>query len=75
MQHLVESISTLYKQWRDAGPSAIDVLPQSGSERRYFRLHDKDGTVIGTYGANKKENEAFVYFSRHFKSKGLAVPE
>lgn len=74
MQYLVESISSLYKQWRDAGAMAIDVLPQSGSERRYFRLHDKSGTVIGTYGANIKENQTFVYFSRHFRQKNLAVP-
>ena len=75
MQHLVESILSLYKQWRNADALAIDVLPQSGSERRYFRLHDKGGTVIGTYGANIKENETFVYFSRQFKQKDLAVPK
>ncbi len=75
MQHLVESIGALYKQWRNAGALSIDVLPQSGSERRYFRLHDKDGTVIGTYGANIKENETFIYFSNHFKEKNLAVPK
>ncbi|MEP6700994.1 MAG: hypothetical protein ABJA85_06750, partial [Bacteroidota bacterium] len=75
MQHLVESISSLYKQWRNADALSIDVLPQSGSERRYFRLHDKEGTVIGTYGANIKENETFVYFSRQFKQKNLAVPK
>ncbi len=82
MQQLVESISALYKKW-SAGTSlekgtdaiTIDVLPQSGSERRYFRLHGKTDTVIGTYGANIKENETFVYFSRQFKKKKLAVPE
>jgi aminoglycoside/choline kinase family phosphotransferase len=75
MQNLIGSVSSLYKQWKGTEPSAIDVLPQSGSERRYFRLHGKDGTVIGTYGANIKENETFFYFSQQFKSKNLAVPE
>ena len=75
MQQLVESITSLYKQWGGTEPSAIDVLPQSGSERRYFRLHDKGDTVIGTYGANIKENETFVYFSNHFKEKDLSVPK
>jgi aminoglycoside/choline kinase family phosphotransferase len=75
MQQLVESISSLYKQWKGRGPESIDVLPQSGSERRYFRVHDKEATVIGTYGANIKENESFIYFSRHFREKQLFVPE
>ena len=33
------------------------------------------GSVIGTYGANIKENETFIYFSEHFQKKKLAVPE
>ncbi len=75
MQHLVDSISSLYKQWKGVHPLSVDVLPQSGSERRYFRLHGNEGSVIGTYGANIKENETFFYFSKHFKKKNLAVPE
>ncbi|MBD0288443.1 MAG: phosphotransferase, partial [Flavisolibacter sp.] len=46
------------------------------SERRYFRLYgNKNDTVIATVGANVPENEAFVYFSKHFKEKALHVPE
>lgn len=75
MQHLIESISSLYKKWKGTNPGSIDLLPQSGSERRYFRLHDNKGSVIGTYGANIKENETFIYFSDHFKKKQLAVPQ
>lgn len=75
MQQLVESIRTLYKQWRKEEPVSIDVLPQSGSERRYFRLHGKNDSVIGTYGANIKENESFIYFSDHFQKKNIATPK
>lgn len=75
MQKLLDSIKELYKEWAGEDVASVDVLPQSGSERRYFRLHGKKGSVIGTYGANTKENETFIYFSRHFKKKGLAVPE
>lgn len=75
MQHPVESISCLYNQWKGSAPLSVDVLPQSGSERRYFRLQGKDGSVIGTYGANIRENETFIYFSGHFKNKQLAVPD
>lgn len=75
MQHLVQSISSLYELWKGHPPESIEVLPQSGSERRYFRLHGKDDSVIGTYGANVKENETFIYFTRQFGQKNLAVPE
>jgi aminoglycoside/choline kinase family phosphotransferase len=75
MQKMVDSIKESYQEWAGKEPDSVDVLPQSGSERRYFRLHGKEGTVIGTYGANIKENETFIYFSRHFRKKDLAVPE
>ncbi|MFZ1532830.1 MAG: hypothetical protein WAT14_01625, partial [Chitinophagaceae bacterium] len=84
MQQLVAHITSLYKQWKGDDPLSVDVLPQSGSECRYFRLHarpddtvgrGKSSSVIGTYGANIKENETFCYFSRQFKEKKLSVPE
>jgi hypothetical protein len=71
MQPIIDAISMLYKKWKGSDALSIDVLPQSGSERRYFRLHDKEGSVIGTYGANIKENESFLYFSNHFSKKIL----
>lgn len=74
MQQLVDSISSLFKKWKGIDPASVDVLPQSGSERRYFRLHGKKDSVIGTYGANTRENETFIYFSRHFLKNKLAVP-
>ena len=58
------------------------MLPQSGSERRYFRLFARlpegqgnNESVIGTYGANLKENETFLYFTKEFRKKNLPVPE
>ncbi|MBN8675951.1 MAG: phosphotransferase [Chitinophagales bacterium] len=75
MQHAIEAIQQLYTEWKGQPPLSIDVLPQSGSERRYFRLHGKEGSVIGTYGANIKENESFIYFSDLFSEKKLATPQ
>ncbi|HET9824112.1 MAG TPA: RNase adapter RapZ [Chitinophagaceae bacterium] len=73
MQPMIDAVSQLYKQWKGIEPASLDVLPQSGSERRYFRLHSNDGSVIATYGANIKENETFIYFSNHFRKKELPV--
>lgn len=75
MQPIIDSIRQLYINWKGVEPDSIDVLPQSGSERRYFRLFGGGSSVIGTYGANIPENDTFIYFSRQFKPKGLAVPE
>lgn len=76
MQQIVQSILDLYKNWNGKEAVSLDVLPQSGSERRYFRIHDEDGSsTIGTYGANIKENESFIYFSREFRKKNLPVAE
>src|SRR5688500_7459482 len=74
MQQLIQSILELYKNWSGKDAVSIDVLPRSGSERRYFRLHEeKNSTIIGTYGANVKENETFFYFSEKFFSQNLPV--
>lgn len=73
---MINAASQLYKSWLGGEPAQVDVLPQSGSDRRYFRLHDEKGeSVIATVGANIPENEAFIYFSNHFQNKGLSVPE
>src|SRR6476660_2676474 len=73
MQSMIDAISELYKDWKGKDHRQLDVLPQSGSERRYFRVYDSDDSVIGTYGANIKENETFIYFSNHFRKKDLPV--
>ena len=76
MQQLIDGIVQLYKSWKGEEPLEIDVLPQSGSDRRYFRLHIANGdTLIATFGNNIKENEAFIYFANHFYSKDLPIPE
>ena len=76
MQLLIDEVSELYIQWTGKKPEQVDVLPQSGSDRRYFRLYnDRGETVIGTHGINIPENEAFIYFAAHFYKKGLHVPQ
>jgi aminoglycoside/choline kinase family phosphotransferase len=59
------------------GDSAIKIvaLPQSGSDRKYFRITVGNKTVIGAYNANFEENEAFIGFTKHFILKGLPVPD
>lgn len=76
MQEIINAVSKLYKSRYGKEPLQVDVLPQSGSDRRYFRLHNNEGsTVIATHGLNIPENETFIYFAEHFRKRELNVPE
>jgi aminoglycoside/choline kinase family phosphotransferase len=75
MQQPTEEINSLFATISKAVITAIDKLPQAGSERHYYRLHTAEGNFIVTHGANIKENEAFIYFSKHFAEKKLRTAE
>ncbi len=75
MHSTIEKIKELFTSYSKSEINTVDKLPQAGSERHYFRIHTADKTYIATYGANLKENEAFIYFSTHFKKKNLPIPE
>ena len=66
-----DKIKELFTTFSKDTITSIDTLPQAGSERHYFRIFTTDKSFIVTYGANIKENEVFIYFSEHFKKKGL----
>ena len=53
---------------------SITPLPRSGSYREYFRIYSGNFTAIGVLNTDRKENEAFLEFTRHFINKGLNVP-
>ncbi|HEY0676702.1 MAG TPA: RNase adapter RapZ [Chitinophagaceae bacterium] len=76
MQTVSDVIMELYEKWKGKPAASVDLLPQSGSDRRYFRIHETSGgSVIATIGANTRENEVFIYFSKHFRKKSLPTPE
>ena len=76
MQQVTASIKELLQQYSNNPVSRIEKIPQSGSDRIYFRIYCTDAkTFIATYSNNIKENDAFIYFSKHFKKIGAPVPE
>lgn len=75
MQQPTEEIKHLLAGFSKATIHSIDKLPQAGSERHYYRLHTSEGALIVTHGANIKENETFIYFSKHFAEKKLRTAE
>jgi aminoglycoside/choline kinase family phosphotransferase len=46
-----------------------------GSGRNILRLAHRDLSAVGILYDVREENAAFLEFSRHFRSRGLAVPE
>ncbi|MFP5248560.1 MAG: phosphotransferase enzyme family protein, partial [Acidobacteriota bacterium] len=64
---------------RRFGYAPDDVQPLQGqlggSGRAIARLAGRGATAIGILHAVAEENRAFVEFSRHFRSRGLPVPE
>jgi aminoglycoside/choline kinase family phosphotransferase len=71
----IDIVSDGFKELFGDSEIEISALPQSGSDRKYFRIKAADRSIIGAYNPNPEENEAFIGFTRHFISKGLPVPE
>jgi aminoglycoside/choline kinase family phosphotransferase len=71
----IDIVSNGYKELFGESDIKTVALPQSGSDRKYFRITAGNKSVIGAYNANFEENEAFIGFTKHFLSKGLPVPE
>lgn len=71
----MEHIKILFKQYCNDAILGIETIPQSGGDRVYYRIKTNAGSVIATTNYNKKENQAFLYFSEQFKKCGSPVPE
>lgn len=75
MENITADIKRLFNATVKLPLERIEKLPQSGSDRIYFRLFTEDNSYIATYGKNIKENETFIYFSEHFRAAGSPVPD
>ena len=73
-KHKEKLILDLFEQWSGSQADDIIAMPQSGSYREYYRIFGSNKTAVGVYNADKKENNAFISFSKHFIQKGLNVP-
>lgn len=69
------AITNLLFAISDDAVERIVKLPQSGSDRVYFRIFTSAKTFIATSNNNVQENKTFIAFSHHFKQKNLPVPQ
>ena len=70
-----ENLHNSFIKWSGENVTDFSPLPGSGSYRQYFRIKGNNKSAIGVYNADKKENIAFLSFTKHFLKKGLKVPE
>lgn len=75
MPSTTQRIAGLFASYSNDPVVQIDKLPQSGSDRIYYRIKTSSASYIATSGHNTRENETFVYFSRQLKAAGSPVPE
>lgn len=75
MEEIQQKIQELFKSWSGEDICITEVLPDSGSYRKYFRIQGTTKSCIAVYNKDKKENIAFTEYAKHFFSKGLPVPE
>jgi aminoglycoside/choline kinase family phosphotransferase len=68
-------LNNLFRNWSGHNAESIVKLQESGSNREYYRLSTQNISAIGVINDDFAENTAFVEFSRHFKNKGINVPE
>ena len=71
---ITEELKQLYQTYTGSPATDITELSSSGSNRRYFRIKGPE-TLIGVSGTSTEENEAFIYMAKHFRGKGLPVPQ
>jgi len=71
----LDLIRNLFIRWNGNKAEFIQKLPQTASYREYYRISFNGNTVIGVYNEDKKENEAFISFSKTFNDLNLNVPK
>ena len=71
----MKELEKLFEEYTKQKPESIYELPSSGSNRRSFRISGSGITLIGAKGTSIEENIAFMEIAKHFKLKGLPVPQ
>ncbi len=71
----ISTFEKLFEEHFGIKPEKTELLPVSGSDRRYYRISAGAKTAIGTYNTNTNENNTYFYFTDLFRKHGINVPE
>ncbi|MBO4589034.1 MAG: phosphotransferase [Bacteroidales bacterium] len=69
------TVLALFRQWAGVDCELCSELGANGSNRKYLRLSASGKSCIAAINDDLRENEAFLYFSREMKSRGISVPQ
>ncbi len=75
MTIIKELIEQLFHTFNSNKITGIEKLPKSGGDRVYYRITTDTNSYIAAHNTNVKENNAFLYFSGHFKNVKAPVPQ
>lgn len=67
-------LKNLFNEFYNSEAKYYDPLPPSGSYREYYRIKNEKVSAIGVYNNDRKENEAFISFTKQFLANKLNVP-
>jgi aminoglycoside/choline kinase family phosphotransferase len=73
--NFIEQKLLLLAKKTDPGFCRIEKLPQSGSNRQYFRIFAEKETIIAVFNQDVKENIAFFSFTNFFLLQKMNVPK
>lgn len=74
-EQIINALETLFEDHFGKKPKHVEILPVSGSDRRYYRLSYDDLSAIGTHNKNVAENNSYFYFTELFRKHEINVPE
>jgi aminoglycoside/choline kinase family phosphotransferase len=75
MNSIYSKIKELYKKTYGKEAESVELMQESGSYRKYFRIKNANTSIIAVFNQDLKENDAFISFTKSFASLGLKVPE
>ncbi len=73
-ENITRQLERLFEKWSGRPPRSVIPLPASGSYRQYYRIRGEEGSVMGMYNGDLKENDSFVAIGEQLRQAGCNVP-
>ena len=72
-ERYINDLCQLFKKTFNQEALKVEDIKSDGSNRKILKLISNDKTIVGVYGPDRLENNAFVAFSKHFEKKKFPV--